>query len=214
MARELIFTRHGESTVNVTRTITNGPNDYAPLTDLGRSQAQQLADGLQARDVIAIYASPLMRARETAGIIGEALGLPVALEDGLREPYCGIAEGRSDDEAWAMHYRASMEWRAGDVDYRIPNGESLRDVRNRFVPVVEKAVATHEGENGTVVLVSHGSVLMHMLLEILPNLTPDFVAANPLRNCDYIVVAVTDAGLSCVEWADKEINREADSTAF
>ncbi len=205
MAQELIFTRHGQSTVNVTRTISNRATDYAPLTTLGRDQARQLAQALRGRNIFALYASPLMRARETAEIVAEALGLDVVLEDGLREPFCGIAEGRSDDEAWGMHYAEWVAWRAGDVDYRIPGGESLRDIRDRFLPLVADVLARHAQEPGSVVLISHGSVLMHMLPVLASNLAPDFVDANPLRNCDYIVTTPTASGLLCVEWGGKPV---------
>ena len=83
--------RHGESVANETKTITNLPSDSTPLTELGREQANKLLEIFQQRRIIAIYTSPLTRARETAEIIAAAFGLEVEIDDALREPDCFTA---------------------------------------------------------------------------------------------------------------------------
>ncbi len=72
---DIIFLRHGESVGNAERR-WQGQADY-PLTDMGREQAQALADRWVAENKSFDYilASPLKRAKETADIIGERFEL-------------------------------------------------------------------------------------------------------------------------------------------
>ena len=55
------------------------------LTPAGRAEASALASYLAALGINAIYASPYGRTRETAGVIGDALGLPVQVEQWATE---------------------------------------------------------------------------------------------------------------------------------
>jgi broad specificity phosphatase PhoE len=79
----LLLARHGESEWMV-RGDEAGFN--SSLTDRGRRQARLLGRWLAAKQGIdVIYASPLIRARETAEIISAELALPLSLDDDLRE---------------------------------------------------------------------------------------------------------------------------------
>ena len=119
-----------------------------------------------------------MRARETAGILAAGFGLEPQTADGLREPDCGIAEGRSDAEAWDLHAEQEAAWKAGVLDHKIPGGESFLEVRDRFVPFVEGLLIRHNAEAGSVLLVSHGSVLVNMLPLVLANVSVEFPRAG------------------------------------
>ena len=92
----------------------------------------------------AIYSSPIVRAAETAQIVAASKGLPVEIADALREPDCGIMEGRGDEEAWAEQHRVTHDWVVQrKFDSRIEGGESYHDLRARFVPFVDHLMATH-----------------------------------------------------------------------
>ena len=86
-----MFARHGETDWNFEGRL-QGHTDR-PLNAYGREQAEALAGRLAREDVAAIYASDLARARETAEIVGERLGLPVVLDPDLREKDWGTWEG-------------------------------------------------------------------------------------------------------------------------
>ena len=79
----LLLARHGETDWNRERR-WQGHADQ-PLNEAGRTQARELAETLADRSIDAIYASDLIRAHETARIIAERLGLPVATNELLRE---------------------------------------------------------------------------------------------------------------------------------
>lgn len=86
------FLRHGETETN-RRGLIAGSTDVA-LNDAGWQQARGAAPVLERRGITAIYASPLRRARDTAGCISERLGLAVTVLPGLAERGWGELEGQ------------------------------------------------------------------------------------------------------------------------
>jgi probable phosphoglycerate mutase len=100
---KLIFSRHGESEANVLRVISNRDLPH-PLTERGRIQAQALAERLAKRRILALYASPVLRAQQTALMVGGKLSLSIHTAEALREFDCGVMEGRGDAEAWQAHH--------------------------------------------------------------------------------------------------------------
>ena len=128
----LIFARHGESQANVEQIISNRDLPH-PLTKQGKAQARELAEMLTQRNMSAIYASPLLRAQETAQIVSERVGLPLMTTDALREFDCGIAEGRGDAEAWQLLNDVVADWsNRHNYDQRIEGGESFNDMLDRM----------------------------------------------------------------------------------
>lgn len=151
MAR-LILIRHGESVANAERRFTHGPEE--PLSELGRAEARARGEALRERvRPEALYASPFLRAFDTARIIGERFGLePVVVED-LREQFFGELHGKPYDALDGVMDRTGLaRW-----DYRPPGGESLREVAERVGPALDRIAATHSGRD--VLVVSHGGVM-------------------------------------------------------
>jgi broad specificity phosphatase PhoE len=196
----LYFARHGQSEANILRVISNRGLVH-PLTELGRPQAAELAQTLSRLSISKIYSSPLLRARQTAEIVAAALNLPVEITDALREPDCGMAEGRSDEAAWAEHHRAWAEWLdEWHYDYRIEGGESFNDLRARFVPFVDRLLAEHGDTSDQVLLISHGELLIMMLSVMLTNAAEVFAEQRSIPNTGTIVVERRAAGWVCVDW--------------
>jgi broad specificity phosphatase PhoE len=196
---KLFFTRHGESQANIERIISNRTLPHA-LTAKGRAQAVALAEQLATTKLAAIYASPILRAQETAQILAAHLGAPVFTSDALREFDCGSMEGRGDEDAWAAHHAVTAAWASHDYAQCIPGGESFIDMQQRFVPFVDQLVAQHADQAGDILLVGHGSLLHHMLPLVLRNVDRAFVAEHPLRNCACVCAAVHEDGLYCTNW--------------
>lgn len=196
---KLYFTRHGESQANIERIISNRDLPH-PLTDKGRIQAIALAERLVGATIGAIYASPILRAQQTAQIIGERLGLPVQTSDALREFDCGVMEGKGSAEAWAAHEEVIAAWANHDYAQCIPGGESFADMEQRFVPFVHQLVAQYAGQTSAILLISHGSLLHHMLPLVLQNVDREFVAQHPLRNCACVCTTVNQNSIACTDW--------------
>src|SRR5207253_1062259 len=109
----------------------------------GRAQARALAAALRTERPVAVYASPLARARETAACIAEPNGLSVVPVPALSEMNYGVLEG-VDLRALAVDERALLEqWRLRPAAFRMPDGESLAEVQARAWAWVETAVARH-----------------------------------------------------------------------
>jgi probable phosphoglycerate mutase len=193
------FVRHGQSEANVQRVISNRDLPH-PLTPLGRQQAEAVAQSFEDVPLAAIYSSPILRAAQTAQIVAAFKGLPFEMADALREPDCGIMEGRGDEEAWAEHARVTTDWLAGKLDSRIEGGENYNELRARFVPFIDRLVAEYGDTDHNILLVSHGSLLYLMLPLVLTNLDLATVSDYPMHNAVIIIAEKQANGLVCLEW--------------
>lgn len=149
---DFLLIRHGESTWNAAG-LWQGQGD-APLSGRGRDQARALARELVGEAPTRLLASDLARARETAEIVGQELGLAVELDPRLRELDVGAWSGLT---AWEVARRWPLElarFRAGDLDLRAGGAESRRELRTRSLAALESwaqrsagcmAVVTHAG---------------------------------------------------------------------
>jgi broad specificity phosphatase PhoE len=201
----LYFVRHGQSVANVQRVISNR-DLFHPLTELGRRQAEALAQSLADVPLAVIYSSPIVRAAETAQIVAATKGLPIQLADALREPDCGIMEGRGDEEAWAEHDRVMHDWVVQrQFDSRIEGGESYNDLRARCVPFIDRLVAAHGNSDRNVLLITHGSLLYLMLPLVLSNIDLATVGEYPMPNAAVIIAEKRANELECLEWCGKPV---------
>jgi broad specificity phosphatase PhoE len=151
MAR-LVLIRHGESVANAERRFTVGP--FEPLTQRGRRDALAVARIVAARfDPVALYASPFVRALETARHIGSVLGLEPSVIEELREQSFGELHGRP----YADYAGDPSAQGIGRWHHRPPGGETLHEVALRAGPALETIARAHLGQ--TVVVVSHGGVM-------------------------------------------------------
>jgi broad specificity phosphatase PhoE len=87
----LTLVRHG-TTEWIEQGRLHGVSD-APLSLRGQQEAKLAAQALASQHFDAFYTSPLGRARETAAIIGQTIGLEPIPLDGLREMDFGWMEG-------------------------------------------------------------------------------------------------------------------------
>ena len=126
-----------------------------PLTDLGRAQAERIAQRLLpmlAGKEWTLYSSDLLRAKETAAPLAAGLQVMPILCKELRERNLGPAVGKS-----VQWLRENLEMQERTVDDRLFGAaESRRDAWNRLRPLFEEIMA-REDEN--IILVSHGDLL-------------------------------------------------------
>jgi broad specificity phosphatase PhoE len=190
---KLLLVRHGETEGNVRR-LLQGLDD--PLTARGRRQAQEIAALLSRRDdVVAMYASPLVRTVQTARAISAGVGLEPVLREGLAELDVGDAEGLGYEE-WAERFPEEAErFRNEGVDFVWPGGESGRQLGRRVAAEVDRIVEDHRGELGAVIIVSHGGALGWMLSHLLGEPDDRWPSDHlGLENCSLTEVAVPEDG--------------------
>jgi broad specificity phosphatase PhoE len=140
----LVLVRHGETLDNRAGRLL-GRSD-PPLTSLGRVQARAVAAVLEPERPVAVYTSPLGRAVQTATMIGAACGAEVVVDPRLIEIDYGAWENRPLQEV--PRDAAAV---ASDPSATFPEGESLVDVGQRVVPLVEELL----GRDELVVAVTH-----------------------------------------------------------
>jgi broad specificity phosphatase PhoE len=132
----ILLARHGETDDNVPPQRVQGWID-SPLNEQGRAQARALAAAVRQLGLATVYSSHLARARETADIVANELGLEVVADERLAESRRGDWEGRlledverGDPELW-------VAWRRGGADFRFPGGESLAEHAERVADALE-----------------------------------------------------------------------------
>lgn len=151
----LYCVRHGESTFNVEGRL-QGQSDVPRLSPLGLKHAVALASTLSQLKIDAIYSSPLTRAMETAQPLAAALKLPIIQDDRLKEINIGVFQGTLAAELADRFPQEAAQWRSQDPDYRIPNGESRRDLMTRAQAAFN---AIHASGHRQVAVIAHGGVL-------------------------------------------------------
>lgn len=147
--------RHAESRWNAEGR-WQGQSDPS-LTERGRRQARELAETLRPAPPQRIVSSDLRRARETAEILGEALGLGVHCDERLRERALGAWSGLFGYQVAARWPAELAALRSGDVNLRPPGGESLAEVRQRVADFLRTWRA--ELLETPTALVTHGGVV-------------------------------------------------------
>lgn len=157
--RRLLLVRHGESEWNRLGRI-QGQTD-SPLTDLGFDQAQRIGAFLVARLATAnfrIYASPMLRARQTADVIGAALTYPpgeIRVDERLNDFNVGEIAGTPGWEQVAREHPGLAWLRLNDpLAFHPPGGESGADFRRRLADFLDQP------DDGRLIhlIVSHGIV--------------------------------------------------------
>jgi broad specificity phosphatase PhoE len=147
---ELILIRHGETGWNVEK-IYRGRTDVN-LDEVGIKQAQLLGKYLSNWELEAIYSSPLKRALDTANFVARYQKIGVQVTDGLIDFDYGEWQSLPEQEAKSLYPTLHNEWHNNPHKVKMPGGESLEDVRERAIGVVNDALSKYQG---CVVLVSH-----------------------------------------------------------
>ncbi|CAD5991323.1 histidine phosphatase family protein [Agreia sp. COWG] len=175
MRIELI--RHGQTDWNRDG-LLQGSSDV-PLNATGRAQAVETAALLADEGLTAIVSSPLMRARETASIIADALGIDLgaSYDDLIERDYAsreGTApEGHIPDEPTAEY--PDIESRESVVARGMRAIEEIRDTR---LPI--------DGPDATLAAVCHGTIIRYTLSAILGVEIPH----------------IDNAAINTIEWTD------------
>lgn len=160
----VILVRHGQTAWNIGDRF-RGRQDL-PLDETGRQQAIAAGKRIAAHwSPVAIYCSPLTRARETAQAIGDACGLVVQSQPDLIDIDYGDWQGLSPQEVAQRYPELHHVWLHAPETAQIPGGESLIELRNRTFAALLGIVHQHAGE--TVVVVAHTVVNRLLLCAVL-----------------------------------------------
>ncbi|MQA94278.1 MAG: histidine phosphatase family protein [Streptosporangiales bacterium] len=139
--------RHGE--VENPKGVLYGRLPGYHLSDAGRRMAELAAEWFTGRDVVALFSSPLERARETAAPLATAFGLPVGVDERLIE-----AGNRFEGLSFTRRsLREPRHWSKFHNPFRPSWGEPYSEIAARMLAAAEQARKAGAGHE--VVCVSH-----------------------------------------------------------
>ncbi len=201
---DLYIIRHGETQWNKEGRI-QGSSDI-PLTDLGRELARLTGEGF-ARDGISfdrIYTSPLDRATETAGIIGErTLSGEITSENFIIDPH--IIEMNFGNYEGQVLREIRGEDKNIDNCFTVPSlfipdekGESFYEVCGRINDFIDSILLPLEGKADTVLVVCHGTVVRAFLHRMDGLAIDDFWNISQ-PNCCINHVRLTDGKFTVIK---------------
>ncbi|MGC8612433.1 MAG: histidine phosphatase family protein [Athalassotoga sp.] len=171
--RRFYLLRHGQTDSNLSG-IIQGQSIDVPLNEEGIEQSQKIAELLKGH-VSRIVSSDLLRAYQTARIIGDILEVEIETDKRLREMNYGSWEGNFLDEL--MKTPEGRVWIENPSKWRIENSESVLDVQNRIIQAIKEYVQRYDN----LLFVSHGVTISAFLLYV-KNLPLDNVKEYIPRN--------------------------------
>jgi len=176
---EFLLVRHGETNWNRDRRF-QGHADPG-LNRTGREQARALADELAGEPIVAIYASDLARARETAEIIGESVAAPVVLDKELREIDVGEWQGLTWPEVEERYPEGVRRWHERGHGWE--SGETYEALGERVGAALGRIAAEHP--EGRVVIVAHGGTVRSVRAFVEGRSVADSRRESPaMGNCE------------------------------
>lgn len=170
----IYFVRHGV-------TAGNEANQFQqptiPLSEKGIEQAEFLAKRFESISIDVVLASSMERARQTAKIINEVLGVPFhenALFEEIKRP--SEVRGRDKKDPEVKEIMKQVKANFTNPDWRYSDEENFFLARDRAQKALDEAISRPEAN---VLIVTHGEILRMMLsvLTFKDKLTPDIYEA-------------------------------------
>ena len=195
----ILLVRHGE-------TVWNQENRWqgqadVPLSDNGRDQSWRLARRLEAekQSVQAIYTSDLIRAVDTAMILGQSLGVEPTIETGWREMNIGTWSGLRTGEVIARHPEEWERLRAGE-DLPRGGGETFAHFQSRLIGAARSLINRHPGQQ--VAVVTHGGAVRAFLLYCRGLAMREFRKIDKIGNTGLSKVTLSADGRSLIHYVN------------
>ncbi len=181
----LWITRHGQTDANLARRVQGQGSN--PLNATGLEQARELAAYFRQHAdryrVDCIVSSDLMRARQTAEILAEALSVPVTFHPELRARRMGTFENRTHAELEAEDAQAFKRLKHDPAFIPPGGGESTEQLMARMVPFVRDMANRHDGQH--VIVLTHHKICQLIIAELAGGEMKPVPNARPVGvNCD------------------------------
>ncbi|MBS5285161.1 MAG: histidine phosphatase family protein [Clostridiales bacterium] len=159
---KLYLIRHGQTDWNIAHRI-QGRQDIE-LNEMGRRQAERLAEAMKSRPVTAIFSSPQKRAWHTAKAVQGVWQVPLMTLPQLMEIGYGSWEGRTSEDILSTDRELYEAWWKHPAQVAPPGGETLAQVDGRCRAAWDQIRSQITGDTA---IVSHGGTLAHLLVCLL-----------------------------------------------
>jgi len=143
--------RHGESDHNVNNFLSADNTVVSNLTEKGHEQISEVASKLKGQKIDMIFASPLIRTKDTAEIIAKEIGFDkkeIIIEDRIIEIQSGVINGQSSDEYHKLHKNTLEKFTIAPE-----GGETISDVRRRIGDFIYDINSKYKNKN--ILIVTH-----------------------------------------------------------
>ncbi len=137
------FVRHAEPDFNIHDDIKR------PLTEKGKTDAKLVSMYLRDKEIHEVFSSPFLRAIDTVKDFADEVGLSIKIIQDFRE--------RRVDSVWIEDFLSFTKKQWEDFDYKLSDGESLREVQNRNINALSEVLCLYEERN--IVIGTHGTAL-------------------------------------------------------
>ena len=195
---KLVIVRHGQSQWNLENRFTGWVD--VDLSDKGVEEANAAGEKLKGYTFDAAFSSVLKRANRTLDIILENIGhfnLQVEKNQALNERHYGDLQGKNKQEMREEYGDEQVHiWRRS-YDVAPPNGESLKDTKDRVLPYYEEKIEPLLKQGKTIIISAHGNSLRALIMH-LENLTPDEILQKEIPTGSPILYDL-DENLNIVE---------------
>ena len=129
-------------------------NEKKKLTKEGKKKAKLFFENEEFKNIKEIYSSNYLRAIQTAKILGKIIKKDVKIVSDFGERIIGV-------KSWDLYPKDYEIHQFNDNNYKIENGESLNDVRKRFLNALNDIL--DETSVDTFAVISHSTGIMILL---------------------------------------------------
>lgn len=137
------FVRHAHPDFSVQDDLTR------PLSDMGMVDVRKVTDFLMDKDIHRVFSSPYKRAVDTVKNFAEKVNLEIHTVHDLRE--------RKIDDVWIEDFNSFARQQWEDFEYKLSNGECLREVQERNIDALQEILKENKDKN--IVIGTHGTAL-------------------------------------------------------
>lgn len=141
------FARHAEPDFNNHDDLTRA------LTEKGKRDLDLVNTYLEDKHIEVVLSSPFQRAIETVEGFAKTLNMKVTIVEDFRE--------RRVDSCWIEDFMGFAQKQWEDFEYKLSDGECLKEVQTRNIAALEKVLIEHKNKN--IVVASHGTALSTIL---------------------------------------------------
>lgn len=158
-----------------------------PLTEEGMEDSKKVTEFLLSKNVTRVFSSPFMRALDTIKDFAETSGIKIVIIEDFRE--------RKVDSIWIEDFDVFAEEQWKNFDYKLPDGESLKEVQERNIRALRQILRENVNEN--IVIGTHGTALSTTINYFDKNF--DYNEFRRIKNHMPFIVRMDFDGENCVK---------------